>query len=901
VTDLLDLPLAPDAPEPVAVDTDPTPPVEQPVPAKRATPRAPRSRREWFELVSTIVVVAGASLYVLAQLHPNLILTNTTPAGGDFGAHVWGPAYLRDHILPHGRLSGWAPDWYAGFPMYQFYMVVPALIVVALDVIVPYGIALKLVHVLGMVTLPVCCWAFGKLAGLKFPIPQLFAVAAVFFLFDETFTIYGGNIASTMAGEFSFSIALSLAMLFLGLFAYGMRTGRCRALAAVVFALCALCHLIVAFFAIIGAVLLFLFWADRRRFVYALGVGIVGALLTAFWILPFWYRGAYVTDMFYERRVDFWVMFFPQSRGMDWLINGLALIGLVGAVVRRYRAGAFLGAITIFYAVWARFWPQSHLWNARLLPFFYLTRYLLVAMGVVEVGRAVGRFVSPGSERADWRARAGTLCAVVPLSVLLLGLHLQNLPGLKQYYDNSEARWEYGLAGSRLGVRSKPAFVDDWAKWNYSGYENKSAYGEYYGIVQTMKDLGETRGCGRAMWENNNVQDRYGTPMALMLLPFWTDGCIGSMEGLFFEASGTTPYHFLATSALSERSSNPVRRLHYEDGQVDKGVEYLKKLGVRYYLAFNESVIAKADLNPSLVPVGQSGPWKVYEVQGTELVTPLDVEPVVVTGQSGSPFGGSESRDKWLEIGTSWFQDSGAWTALPAASGPSSWQRVGTEIVPDGSGNVRQTDDRYLATVRPDEPLERRELPEVTVSDVETSDDGISFKVDKVGVPVLVRASYFPNWEASGAEGPYRVAPNFMVVVPTSNEVTLSYGTTPIDWLAYFLTFLGLVGVVVLWRQGRVRYGDEADEDAVTIELPDLFLDWDEPFGDDLREPEPDTVDVEAVDEEPDLETEPVEQRPSWPPPPWPAPSPDDGALDIPVLEDDPTPVDGLLGPEGES
>ena len=43
----------------------------------------------------------------------------------------------------------------------------------------------------------------------------------------------------------------------------------------------------------------------------------------------------------------------------------------------------------------------------------------------------------------------------------------------------------------------------------------------------------------------------YGTPMALMLLPFWTDGCIGSMEGLYFEASGTTPYHFLTTSAMS--------------------------------------------------------------------------------------------------------------------------------------------------------------------------------------------------------------------------------------------------------------------------------------------------------------------------------------------------------------
>ena len=38
-----------------------------------------------------------------------------------------------------------------------------------------------------------------------------------------------------------------------------------------------------------------------------------------------------------------------------------------------------------------------------------------------------------------------------------------------------------------------------------------------------------------------------------MLLPFWTDGCIGSMEGLYFEASGSTPYHFLTAIALRIR------------------------------------------------------------------------------------------------------------------------------------------------------------------------------------------------------------------------------------------------------------------------------------------------------------------------------------------------------------
>ena len=52
------------------------------------------------------------------------------------------------------------------------------------------------------------------------------------------------------------------------------------------------------------------------------------------------------------------------------------------------------------------------------------------------------------------------------------------------------------------------------------------------------------------------------------------------------------------------------------------------------------------------------------------------------------------------------------------------------------------------------------------MTNVSWSDESISFDVDQVGVPVLVRVSYFPNWKATGADGPYRVAPNFMVVVP---------------------------------------------------------------------------------------------------------------------------------------
>ena len=55
-----------------------------------------------------------------------------------------------------------------------------------------------------------------------------------------------------MAGEFSFSLALCMSMLYLGVLARGMRTGKGRALAAGLFALAVLCHLIVGIFAAVG-------------------------------------------------------------------------------------------------------------------------------------------------------------------------------------------------------------------------------------------------------------------------------------------------------------------------------------------------------------------------------------------------------------------------------------------------------------------------------------------------------------------------------------------------------------------------------------------------------------------------------------------------------------------------
>src|SRR4051812_144163 len=64
---------------------------------------------DWKRWV-TLGVVAANTLLLVRILHPSLLLKDTTATGGDTGAHVLAPDYLRHHLLGKWRLSGWSND-----------------------------------------------------------------------------------------------------------------------------------------------------------------------------------------------------------------------------------------------------------------------------------------------------------------------------------------------------------------------------------------------------------------------------------------------------------------------------------------------------------------------------------------------------------------------------------------------------------------------------------------------------------------------------------------------------------------------------------------------------------------------------------------------------------------------
>ena len=705
------------------------------------------------------VAVVGATIFVIWRLRPGLLFSPNMDVGGDNAGHIVTPYFLIHDLLPQGRITGWDPQWFEGFPLYVFYFPLPALFVAAFSLVFPYAVAFKLVTVLGPVTLPVSAWAFGRLAAFRRPIPALMAVATLPFLFNTSYTIEGGNLTSTLAGEFSFSLALTSGLLFLGVFAYALRTGRLRWLAAALYGVTLLCHVVPALgFAGIAVLLALSHW-NRNTWRVLVPVGVVGGLLAGFWLVPFGADLAYSSSMGYTRVTGVWSNIFPH--GYFWMIVPAGL-GVLIAIILRDRTPIALTVAVIASVAAFQWLPAGFVYNGRWLPFYFLFTALLAAYGIGELFRLGGIWLQYDVWQAPVAIVLGSIAGVI--GAFVAG----------------------GIAIPGFQPGTSQIEVSGWISWNYTGFQGKSGWPVYQGIVHMLDQVGRTYGCGRLQYEYiTETNDPFGSTEATMALPYWTDGCMDTIDGVLFESSTTTPFHFLdqAEYSLPGESSNPVSFLTYPTFDLADGIRHLRFADVRYFLAASPQVEAAAKSVPGLVKIASapgfpgainqvtvSHPtWDLYLIKGSQLVTPLDHLPVVESGGSAQ---------RWLDTNLAWWEEESYWPVELAQSGPANWPRapIGTLVPPSQGVPVRPT----------------------TVTDARMTNSTVSFKVGRLGAPVLVKVPYFPNWHATGALGPYEVSPNLMAVVPTAHHVTLTYGTTGADQLGKLASLGGVVGLGVL-------------------------------------------------------------------------------------------------------
>jgi hypothetical protein len=789
-----------------------------------------RFRAFWTPLRLLDAALVFVVIFVTVwSLHPSLVFSSSLITGGDTGSHLALPAYLRT-TGDLFNFTPWYPGWFAGIPAYTYYFVLPDVIATFLSYVIGFAVAMKLVTILGSVLMPITAYMMGKLFRAPRPIPIALAFATLPFLFDASFTIDGGNLFSTMAGEYAFSLSLALALLTIGLFARGVRTGRGYWWAAIALSLTLAAHVLPWFFAIGAVAVLVVFELLKRRGIgdptdknlvrgdyarpvrFALGAGLLSLGLSAWWLLPFATTQNLTDSLGYQKITGThavlatmgWFNATGGAGGDRWVII-LGGVAIIFAFVVRDRLGMVLATLTLLSVVAFVFDPQGAIWNQRLIPFWFITIHLAAGWFVgyvawtwidyVPVRFRRAPFYIQGDDIAHEERRTREVVKSEPVNeplpalegakeplwrvervvrataiVALLGL-ISTVPGLIQPIAND------------LHLSTTGNQVSTWATTNYGGYQAQAGWPEYHDLMTTMGNLAKRYGCGRAMWEYNISEQRFGTPEALMLLPYWTNNCVDSMEGLLFESSPTTPFHFLDQSELSLSPSDPQTGLAYEGLNVAEGVRHLQMFGVKYYMAFSPQVIAEANADPQLrlIATTKAWPspgvqWRIYLVKNSPMVRALTRLPNVVANIS--------SQSQWLDANQQWWITHSLENVVAASSGPASWPRATS-----------------ITTMTSSE-----KLPKVKVTKVKVGLQSISFHVSRVGVPVLVKISYYPRWHATGANGPYRVGPNLMVVVPTSKDVSLDYTSTPALTLGNVISDLTTLGAfVTLWFVLRRR------------------------------------------------------------------------------------------------
>jgi hypothetical protein len=648
------------------------------------------------------------------------------------GAHVVLPQVLRDDLLPSGRILGWSNDWYAGYPVFYFYFPLPALFTVFLDIFMPYGVAFKITTIVGLLAMPAASYYLIRSIGFSRAVSGVAAAFGSMFVFMESFAIFGANIKSTLAGEFSFSWSFALSLVYLGMIIRNSREGRrFTPAAAAVLALTAMSHIVTTIVVVVVSLPLFLRRRGRAGVVWSWALGFAFA---AFWALPVMVRifGGWSTDMGWNPLTGI------RGAGLSGAgtpftnefipIAALALIGVAWSLLRREDVRVLLVMTLLPFFVYLLIAEQNWtiLYNARLLPYWFMGSFLFAG---IAVGLAATRLARWLPNRQENTVVIGVLAIAVTLAITIVGIH--DIPG--------------------------------WVNWNFQGYEGKQAYGELESIMTDIDALPD----GRVMWEyHKETQERYGTPMALMLIPYWSEGHT-TMEGVFFESSLTTPFHFLLQSEMSRSPSQPVRWLQYDTFALERGIAHSALFNIDYYLSQTEDMTDEAN-RLGLEPLVEEEAYSIFRLPDTDPIEVARFEPTVYDGE-----------EEFVDMAVEWFDDLDNLDRWVVADGPEDWERFDELDGPYDLGSALDTEG-------------------AVVSDVVIEDHRISFTTTAVGVPHLIKTSYFPNWEATGAEGPYRATPSLMVVVPTQSEVSLQFGRTWAENLGMVLTILSL-GFIAWW------------------------------------------------------------------------------------------------------
>jgi len=470
---------------------------------------------------------------------------------------------------------GWLPANYAGFPIFYHYFPLTFLFMAVLSYLMPLQISFKLITVLGTFLLPLCVYIMFRAMKYKHPVPIVGAIFSLAFLFNEHNSMWGGNILSTLAGEFSFSFSLAVFVAFIGTFYQGIKENKYIVLNAILFFLMGFSHgYTLVFFAFLS--LYFLFsrsilknsWYMFR--VYALG----GALL-AFWFLPFLANTPYVIPFHVTWYFgSIWEIFPP-------ILIPLFVLSVISLITNfRDQRNIFWGYLVVLTIVLYFLGPKVGLVDIRFLTF---VQFFGAIIGATLIKKQIEglRFVS-----------------FIPFILVLLMF---------------------------IWVSENSRNARNWIEWNYSGFEKKTTWSE---VVPMFDYLRQTNDGGRVVYENAAAHNTYGSMRIFESLRLFAGR--DTLEGLYMQSSISSPFVFYIQSEISKDVSAPYIDYKVSPFNLKNGAQHLNAFNVVQFIVHSDKVKKAISNLPEYEFEKRFGILDVYRVVKTDqhYVIPAKYVPV---------------------------------------------------------------------------------------------------------------------------------------------------------------------------------------------------------------------------------------------------------------------------------
>ncbi len=707
-------------------------------------------------------------LILILFLRVDLVFQNNTPTGGDMGAHIVAiDTFIKD-FMPNFQINGWSNDWFGGYPLYYFYFPLPAIITFFLNLVFPFGIAFKIMVVLSIIFVVYSIEKLMRKTSNQFSI--FGASAGLFYVFTESFTIYGGNLASVLAGQFSFTYSIAFANLSIFYLLKSKNYFRFP-ISSIFLGLCLLSHLIPF---IIYIPIYAFYWLSQKENLNQkiLSISIFLALITR-WSVSIFMNLEYTTNMSYTPFSSLEDLIKEDILPIIFIFFGLFIAKhknlLKSKIFNLFDLYLISSSILLYFFV-----PEGALWNGRLVPFFNLGIIFLFFKAVeifvedinlYQQGVNVLTVIFLGGTiyclyifYEKWSSNQSYLNLYIPIIFSIMIFAIVNL-------DNVVIQLNMLIVSIILSTIS---FLPHWLNWNFTGYEGKNDWNQIQSLYTQLENLEP----GRIMWEPNSDMNRYGTPMTLMTLPYFTKHT--SMEGLYFDSSITTPFHFISVSGLAKRPSNPVGGLSYINNQFDQGVDYLYDLGIDYFISYTKEIESKAMNSDRLIFLFSSEPFSVFEVKSSKVE--LIYQDIDVFSKVNKQEG----------ILSSVFRDTNIINFFQKAY-----------------ENFDELDKKRVVEVSNKIMLEPSKKKNLKVTELQITNKKITFFTNNPGELHLIKVSYFPNWSISNGLGPFRTSPSFMSVIPNQEYVEINFENTALEKNSFYFSIFSLLLSLLIFIKSR--------------------------------------------------------------------------------------------------